>query len=97
MRAWVGQGEPAYWRNADAFDGNKPAAFNLAAAWPYAVRPPQCLVEQWTLQTQPNTSAYLLTVRGFGVTLNAQEWVQSITLLENAKWRHSWRSVVRGP
>ncbi len=94
---WVDQGEPAYWRNADAFEGNRPTAFDLAVTWPYTIRAPQCLVEQWASLAQPDTSAYLLTVRGFGATLNAQAWVQSITLLEHANWRHTWRLVVGRP
>ncbi len=96
-RVWTEQAEPAYWRAPNAFEGNGHAAFNLTASWPHAARPPQCLIEQWVMAEQPDLFVYLITVRGFGSSLNAQAWVQSISLLKHAVWRHTWRAVAERP
>jgi Tfp pilus assembly protein PilX len=96
-RMWKGEEEPTYWRTLSAFEGPNPAAFYLAASWPHAARVPQCLIEKGTWLRLPHAQAYLITVRGFGEIAKAQAWVQSITILEQGRWRHTWRQVAANP
>ncbi|BBO59342.1 PilX N-terminal domain-containing pilus assembly protein [Mycoavidus sp. B2-EB] len=98
VRSWLGEGEPAYWRTPAAFNSLPPVAFNLVNAWPYAVKPPQCLIEaRPPLPQKPKHIVYWITVRGFGATLETQAWVQSIVIFEEKTIRYTWRSVVARP
>ena len=36
------------------------------ASWPYAIRPPQCLIEAWPSRANDHAGAILITARGFG-------------------------------
>jgi hypothetical protein len=39
--------EPDKWRSKASFDGASASAVMPFASWPYAIRPPQCLIEVW--------------------------------------------------
>lgn len=109
VRNWLGEGEPAYWRTPAAFNGLQPAAFSLAISWPDTAKPPQCLIETKPAQlsslpsppslgpTQAKQAIYLVTVRGFGATLEAQAWAQSIVVFDRGAIHYRWRLIVVRP
>ncbi len=109
VRSWLGEGEPAYWRTPAAFNDLQPVAFSLAVSWPDTVKPPQCLIETKPPQrsslpsppslgqTPAKPAIYLITVRGFGATLEAQAWMQSIIVVDRGALHHRWRSIVARP
>lgn len=109
IRSWLGEGEPAYWRTPAAFNALQPVAFSLAISWPDTVKQPQCLIETRPPQLSLLSSSpslgpapakhaiYLITVRGFGATLEAQAWLQSIIVVDRGALHRRWRSIVARP
>lgn len=87
-------GEPQQWRRQDAFEA---FATTPASTWPGSVRPPQCLVEAWRIETRPAARAWLVTARGFGATEDAQSWLQMQIVLDGTHVERHWRRVVARP
>ncbi|WP_321890175.1 pilus assembly PilX family protein [Paraburkholderia bannensis] len=87
-------GEPQQWRRQDTFDA---LATTPVSAWPGSVRPPQCLVQAWRIETRPSVRAWLITARGFGATQDAQSWLQMQLVLDGAHVERHWRRVVARP
>ncbi len=98
-RPWTFPTQPAYWREAGAFDGPFHKASAVVSAWPRSIHPPQCLVESWTLPDKPSSSFYLITTKGFGSVEHAVAWEQTMRWKENEKeedtreekWQHAQR------
>ena len=83
--------EPSRWRMKTSFDGASAIAIAPFAAWPYARRAPQCLIESWA------GASYLVTARGFGATPESEAWLQlRIDVADGASTQH-WRRVVARP
>ncbi|SAK69933.1 hypothetical protein AWB79_03730 [Caballeronia hypogeia] len=83
--------EPSRWRLKASFEGPGAAAIAPFAAWPYARRAPQCLIESWA------STSFLVTARGFGATPGSEAWLQlRIDVAEGASTQH-WRRVVARP
>ncbi|WP_322072094.1 pilus assembly PilX family protein [Paraburkholderia bannensis] len=87
-------GEPQQWRRQDTFDA---LATTPVSAWPGSVRPPQCLVQAWRIETRPDVRAWLITARGFGATQDAQSWLQMQLVLDGTHVARHWRRVVARP
>ncbi|MDR3097148.1 MAG: hypothetical protein LBV73_08750 [Paraburkholderia sp.] len=87
-------GEPQGWRRQETFEAQATAPVR---AWPGSVRPPQCLVEAWRIAARPAVRAFLVTARGFGVTDDAQSWLQMQLVVDNARIERHWRRVVARP
>ncbi|NIE68833.1 hypothetical protein F3J17_33680 [Burkholderia sp. Ax-1719] len=87
-------GEPQQWRRQDAFEA---LATTPASSWPGSVRPPQCLMEAWRIETRPAVRAWLVTARGFGATEDAQSWLQMQIVFDGTRVERHWRRVVARP
>jgi hypothetical protein len=90
------RGEPSAWLRQTDFDAR---AFIPVDSWPGSVRPPQCMIEGWRLDERPDARAFLLTARGFGASLDAQNWLQLQLVLDGSggKVESHWRRVVSRP
>jgi Tfp pilus assembly protein PilX len=83
--------EPSRWRMKTSFEGSSALATTPFAAWPYARRAPQCVIEAWT------GASYVVTARGFGATADSEAWLQlRIDVNEGVTTQH-WRRVVAKP
>lgn len=93
-------GEPGRWRMKASFEGPGASAIMPFAAWPHAIRAPQCLIEAWSRSADSADTAarsYLLTARGFGSTSDSEAWLQlQIEVAESGTTRR-WRRVVAKP
>jgi Tfp pilus assembly protein PilX len=93
-------GEPGRWRMKASFEGAGAPAIMPFAAWPHAIRAPQCLIEAWFRSADAADAAarsYLLTARGFGSTSDSEAWLQlQIEVAESGTTRR-WRRVVAKP
>jgi Tfp pilus assembly protein PilX len=87
-------GEPQGWRRHDTFEA---LATIPVSSWPGSVRPPQCFVEAWRIDTRPTVRAFLVTARGFGSTEDAQSWVQMQLVVDGTRIERHWRRVVARP
>lgn len=87
-------GEPDGWRQSGRFDAQ---AIGPAGTWPGSVRPPQCLIEAWRLDTRPAARAFLITARGFGASADAQSWLQLQLVFDGTRVERHWRRVVARP
>jgi Tfp pilus assembly protein PilX len=89
--------EPNKWRLKTSFEGASASAVMPFASWPYAVRPPQCLIEAGPARDNDQAGAFLITARGFGRMANNESWLQmEIEMGESGVVRH-WRRVVAKP
>lgn len=89
--------EPNKWRLKASFEGASASAVTPFASWPYAIRPPQCLIEVWPVRANDQAGAFLITARGFGRMADNESWLQQeIEMGENGVVRH-WRRVVAKP
>jgi len=89
--------EPNKWRSKASFDGASASAVMPFASWPYAIRPPQCLIEVWPARDNDQAGAVLITARGFGRMADNESWLQQeIEMSESGILRH-WRRVVAKP
>ncbi|SAK72549.1 hypothetical protein AWB78_02992 [Caballeronia calidae] len=83
--------EPSRWRLKTSFEGPSAPAIAPFAAWPYARRAPQRLIEAWV------GASYLVTARGFGATADSEAWLQlRIDITDGASTQY-WRRVVARP
>lgn len=87
-------GEPSAWRQPRDFDAR---AVVQIEPWPGSVRPPQCMIESWKLETRPEARAFLLTARGFGASVDAQSWLQLQLVIDGTDVESHWRRVVARP
>jgi len=87
-------GEPDGWRRQGTFEAQAAAP---AAAWSGSVRPPQCLVEAWRIDSRPDVRAFVVTARGFGAGEDTQSWLQAQLVFEGARVEKHWRRVVARP
>lgn len=91
-------GEPQAWRRQDSFERQ---VIVPVAAWPASVRPPQCVVEPWRIESRPLARAYLITARGFGASEDTQSWLQDQLVFEASggatRVEHHWRHIVARP
>lgn len=60
--------EPSRWSAKTSFEGPSAPAIVPFAAWPYAYRAPQCLIEAWARPDKAGSASFLITARGFGAT-----------------------------
>ncbi|SAK95518.1 pilus assembly PilX family protein [Caballeronia ptereochthonis] len=89
--------ESSRWRSKTSFEGPAAAAISPFAAWPYAYRAPQCLIESWTQTDAAASASYLITARGFGATPDSEAWLQlRIDVADGVSTQH-WRRVVAKP
>jgi Tfp pilus assembly protein PilX len=89
--------EPNKWRLKASFEGASASAVTPFASWPYAIRPPQCLIEEWPARTNDQAGAVLITARGFSRMAGSESWLQQeIEMGGNGIVRH-WRRVVAKP
>ena len=89
--------EPNKWRLKASFEGASASAVMPFASWPYAIRPPQCLIEVWPARANDQAGAFLITARGFGRMADNESWLQQeIEMGENGVVRH-WRRIVAKP
>jgi Tfp pilus assembly protein PilX len=89
--------EPDKWRLKASFEGVSADAVTPFASWPYAIRPPQCLIEVWPARAHDQGSAFLITARGFGRMAGNESWLQQeIEIGESGVARH-WRHIVAKP
>jgi Tfp pilus assembly protein PilX len=89
--------EPARWRSKASFEGASAAAMAPFAAWPYAMRAPQCLIEAWARADQSSAASYLVTARGFGAQPQTEAWLQVRIDSTNSGIAQHWRRVVAKP
>jgi Tfp pilus assembly protein PilX len=90
--------EPVRWRLKASFEGAAANALSPFAAWPYGIRPPQCLIESWPLSASGSVGGFLITARGFGRTAAASEaWLQLKVRLTGQGAVMHWRRVVARP
>ena len=95
-RPWLGD-EPARWRAKTSFEGPSASAIAPFAAWPYAYRAPQCLIESWARPDEAGSASYLITARGFGAAPESEAWLQlRIDVADGVSSQH-WRRVVARP
>ena len=87
-------GEPSAWLRQREFDAR---AITPVDRWPGSVRPPQCMVEGWQLEERPGSRTFLVTARGFGVSTDAQSWLQLQLVLDADGIDAHWRRVVARP
>ncbi|WP_322049124.1 hypothetical protein [Paraburkholderia sp. J67] len=87
-------GEPQQWRRQDTFEA---LATMPASTWPGSVRPPQCLVQAWRIETRPAVRAFLITARGFGAMEEAQSWLQLQLVVDGMRIERHWRRIVARP
>jgi Tfp pilus assembly protein PilX len=86
--------EPSLWRSKSSFEGASMLALQPFAAWPYARRAPQCLIETFA---RAKGTSYLVTARGFGLTAETEAWLQlRIDVAEDGITKN-WRRVVAKP
>ncbi|SAL66255.1 hypothetical protein AWB70_06273 [Caballeronia cordobensis] len=83
--------EPSRWRMKTSFEGSSASAIAPFAAWPYARRPPQCLIEAWA------GASYLVTARGFGASADTEAWLQLRIDVNDGIVTQHWRRVVAKP
>jgi Tfp pilus assembly protein PilX len=89
--------EPNKWRLKTSFEGASATAVTPFASWPYAVRPPQCLIEAWPARDSDQAGAVLITARGFGRMADNESWLQQeIEMGASGAVRH-WRRIVAKP
>jgi len=89
--------EPARWRLKASFEGASAMAVAPYASWPYATRPPQCLIETWSRSGQSSMTSYLITARGFGATSQTEAWLQLRIDSANGTATRQWRRVAGKP
>ncbi|WP_250534590.1 pilus assembly PilX N-terminal domain-containing protein [Caballeronia sp. AZ10_KS36] len=89
--------EPARWRLKASFEGASAMAVAPYASWPYATRPPQCLIETWSRSGQSSMTSYLITARGFGATSQTEAWLQLRIDSANGTVTRQWRRVAGKP
>ncbi len=87
-------GEPDGWRRKDAFEAQAVAP---VAGWFGSVRPPQCLVEAWRIDSRPDARAFVVTARGFGADDDTQSWLQAQVVFVGSRVEKHWRRVVARP
>jgi hypothetical protein len=87
-------GEPDGWRRQGTFEA---LASVPVAAWPGSVRPPQCLVEAWRIDSRPAVRAFVVTARGFGASDDTQSWQQVQVVFDGEQVEKHWRRVVARP
>lgn len=87
-------GEPDAWRRQTDFEARAVAPTNV---WPGSARPPQCMAESWRIDERPGVRAFLLTARGFGVSVDAQSWLQLQLVIDGTEIETHWRRVVARP
>lgn len=87
-------GEPSAWTRQNDFDAR---AVIPVDSWPGSVRPPQCMIEGWQLDGHPGSRAFLVTARGFGISLDTQRWLQLQLVLDEDGVESHWRHVVARP
>ncbi|WP_042337609.1 pilus assembly PilX family protein [Paraburkholderia ferrariae] len=89
-------GEPDGWRQQATFDTRAVAAIGQ---WPGSVRPPQCLIESWRLDSRPAARAFVVTARGFGASESTQRWLQIQLVLDETEARveRHWRRIAARP
>lgn len=89
--------EPSRWRVKASFEGISAVAVAPFAAWPYAKRAPQCLIETWASSNDPASASYLVTARSFGSMQDSEAWLQlQIDVADGVGTQH-WRRVVARP
>jgi Tfp pilus assembly protein PilX len=89
--------EPNKWRLKTSFEGASATAVMPFASWPYAIHPPQCLIEVWPARDGNQAGVFLITARGFGRMADNEFWLQQqIEMGEGGVVRH-WRRVVAKP
>ncbi|MEA3091127.1 MAG: hypothetical protein QOJ04_2469 [Caballeronia sp.] len=89
--------EPNKWRLKTSFEGTSASAVMPFASWPYAIRPPQCLIEAWPARDNDQVGAFLITARGFGRMADNESWLQQeVEMGESGVVRH-WRRIVAKP
>ncbi len=87
-------GEPMGWRQQAGFDAR---AVVPTGTWPGSVRPPQCLVEAWRIDSRPAARAFVVTARGFGASEEAQGWLQVQLVFDGTRIERHWRRVAARP
>lgn len=87
-------GEPQGWRQQRSFEAG---AIAPVATWPGAVRPPQCLVEPWHIDSRPDVNAFVVTARGFGAYDDTQSWLQAQVVFDGQQVERHWRRLVARP
>lgn len=85
--------EPDGWRRG-AFEAQAVAP---VATWSGSIRPPQCLVEPWRIDSRPSARAFVVTARGFGVGDDTQSWLQAQVVFEGSRVERHWRRIVARP
>jgi len=80
-----------------SFEGASADVVTPFASWPYAIRPPQCLIEARPPRAHDQAGAFLITARGFGRMAGNESWLQQdIEIGASGVIRH-WRRIVAKP